>query len=155
MITAEVIEDAPVLIPNKEHNNFTATDETLPKGSIIFGEFKTIRGKRRGEPFDYKLFITNNNEIIYQKKINPMGTTQVYLSADSQQTPTVVDVSSKKSNFTMMTIAGAVVGGMVGNYYARTQGGNRNVMLVGGALLGFFIARYFEKRRAVRVQPSK
>jgi len=154
MITAEVIEDAPVLLPNDTHKNFTATKEVLPKGTITFGEMKTVKGFRRGEPFEYRIFVTTNNEIIYQKKIKPMAQTQVYLSADNAQTPTVVDIPSRKL-ITTTTIIGTIIGAVAGNYYAKTQGGNRNTLMLGGAVLGYFVARYMEGRRAVRVKPSK
>lgn len=154
MITVEVIEDAQILVPNETHKNFTSTNETLPKGTIAFGQMKTVKGIRRGEPFDYRIFVTNNNEVIYQNKIKPMATTQVYLSADNQQTATVVNVPSRKLISTT-TIIGAIIGGVAGNYYAKKQGGNRNTLMVGGAILGFFVARYMEGRGMLRVKPSK
>ena len=43
----EIIEDANVLIPNKEHENFTEGKEVLKRGTIINGEAKLIKGKRR------------------------------------------------------------------------------------------------------------
>ena len=69
MINAVVIEEAHVLVPNKEHQNFTRTREILPVGEKIVGSFKSIKGKRRGEDFSYRVFITNNGEIIYSNKI--------------------------------------------------------------------------------------
>ena len=69
-MTAEVIEDAPVLVPNKEHANFTRTEIVIPAGTKIEGEVKIIKGKRRGEPFTYRLFCTNDNQYIYLKKTN-------------------------------------------------------------------------------------
>lgn len=148
---AMVKEDAPILIPNNDHKNFTATDEIIPKGTEVEGKYKNVNGLRRGEPFTYKLFVTKENNIIYQNKIEPMAT-QVYLNADAQVTPTVVKVEKKL--ITTTTIIGGIVGAMVGNYYSKTQGGNRNVYMVGGAVIGFFVARFFENR-SVAVKPSK
>lgn len=148
---AMVKEDAPVLTPNKEHKNFTKTDLVIPKGTEVEGEYKNVNGLRRGEPFTYKLFVTKENNILYKNKIEPMAT-QVYLGADAQVTPTVVKVEKKL--LTTSTIVGGFVGAMVGNYYSKTQGGNRNVYTIGGAVIGFFVARYFENR-SVAVKTSK
>lgn len=155
MITVEIIEDAPVLLPNDTHKNFTQTKNSLPKGTIAIGEFRTVKGYRRGEPFEYKIFVTTNNEIIYQKKTKPMGATQVYLSADSQTTPTTVSIPSATNLFTTTTIVGAIGGAIAGNYFARTQGGNKNTFMIIGALAGFIVARMYQAQRSIRVKPSK
>jgi hypothetical protein len=34
----KVIKDAMVLMPNKEHQNFTFTGEKIPAGNILTGE---------------------------------------------------------------------------------------------------------------------
>lgn len=154
MTKVEVIEDAPILVPNEKHKNFTRTDTIIPKGSVVIGEMKVVKGIRRGEPFEYRIFQTDKNEIIYQKKIKPMAQTQVYLSADSQQTATIVNVPSRKLLSTT-TIIGGVIGAVVGNYYAKSRGGNTNIYMLGGAVLGYVVARYMEGRKAIKVQPSK
>jgi len=148
---AFVKEDTPVLIPNNDHKNFTETDLIIPSGTEVEGDYKNVNGLRRGQPFTYKLFVTKENHILYKNKIEPMAT-QVYLGADAQVTPTVVKVEKKL--ITTSTVVGALIGGMVGNYYAKTQGGNRNIYMGGGAVIGFFIARFFENR-SVAVKPSK
>jgi uncharacterized protein YcfJ len=84
-----------------------------------------------------------------------MATTQVYLSADAAQTPTVVNVPTGKELISVPTVVGAVAGGYLGDLYARKKGGPRQLMMVGGALLGFFIGRLYAQRRAVRFKPSK
>ena len=61
-------EDAKVLVPNKEHQNFTATDLVIPSGTTLKGEVKYVDGMRRGEPFKYKLFKTENSQFIYLNK---------------------------------------------------------------------------------------
>lgn len=150
----EVIEDAPVLVPNKEHENFTRNGIIIPAGNIIEGEVKNVQGKRRGEPFTYRLFLTNDNQYIHLKKIKEMPTTQVYLGADAAKTPTVVDVPPRKM-FTNTTIIGAVLGGFVGTTIAKTRGGNRTTFMLGGAVVGFFVARYLQGRGSIFVQKSK
>ena len=63
------IEDAPILIPNKEHSNFTQSNAVIDKGTLIEGNELFINGKRRGEDFTYKLFRTKDNNLIHLKKI--------------------------------------------------------------------------------------
>jgi hypothetical protein len=154
----EVIEDAYVLIPNKEHQNFTRTEKLIGIGTILDGEPKTISGQRRGEPFQYKLFLTNENEFIHLKKTKPMRTTEVTLGADASQTPTVVSVPTGKKLLTPMVIGGTLIGAGAGYYFAKSKGFDskkRNMAIVGGAVLGFFGAKYFEKRKGIVVKPSK
>ncbi len=154
----EVIEDAYVLTPNREHQNFTRTEKLIGKGTILDGEPKNILGQRRGEQFQYKLFKTKDNEFIHLKKTKPMKTTEVTLGADATQTPTVVNVPSGKKLLTPMIIGGTLIGAGAGYYFAKNKGFDskkRNMAIVGGALLGFFGAKYFEKRKGIVVKPSK
>jgi F0F1-type ATP synthase assembly protein I len=154
----EVIEDAYVLTPNKEHQNFTRTEKLIGKGTILDGEPKTIIGKRRGENFNYKLFLTKDKEFIHLKKTNPMRTTEVTLGADASQTPTVVSVPTGKKLFTPMIIGGTLIGAGAGYYYAKKKNADtkkRNMYIVVGAVIGFFGAKYFEKRKGIVVKPSK
>lgn len=152
---ALVQEDAHVLVPNKEHQNFTRTDIVIPAGNTIEGEPKMINGKRRGEPFSYKLFYTTENQYIHLNKIKPMATTQVYLGADAQTTPTVVDVPLRKL-FNTNNIIGGVLGAFAGVYYSKKfNKGNRNLYAVGGAVAGFLAVRYLVGKRAILVAKSK
>jgi hypothetical protein len=152
---AFVTEDVRVLKPNEDHKNFTETDIVIPSGTEIKGKAVNVNGLRRGKPFTYRLFVTDNQEYIHLNKIKPMATTQVYLSADAAQTPTVVNVPTGKELISVPTVVGAVAGGYLGDLYARKKGGPRQLMMVGGALLGFFIGRLYAQRRAVRFKPSK
>jgi len=152
---AVIIEDAPVLIPNKEHQNFTRNGEIIPKGEVVEGELKVIKGKRRGEPFNYELFYTNKNQFIHQKKVKPMPTTQVYLSADAQQSPTIVDVPQEKI-MTTANIIGAVGGYLVGNWYSRKYGkGNPRYYGLAGAVGGVLVARYITQKGTIKFVKSK
>lgn len=62
---ATVIEDAIVLTPHKEHKNFVHSNSIIPKGTVVEGEVKQIKGKRRGKIFDFLLFKTHDNKFIY------------------------------------------------------------------------------------------
>lgn len=140
-------EDAKVLVPNQEHQNFTATDIVIPSGTTLNGEVKYVDGMRRGEPFKYKLFKTEENQYIYLNKLKPiMATTQVYLGADAQQTPTIVDVPQNKV-FTTDTIIGAIAGYFIGNWYSKKyQKGNSAYYGLAGAVGGLLVVRYMNKK---------
>ena len=51
----KVIRSNALLIPNKNHKNFTRSRETLQKDTIVKGFLIDIKGERRGKPFVYKL----------------------------------------------------------------------------------------------------
>lgn len=153
---AVVKENAKVLVPNKEHKNFTETNEEISKGTIVNGEFKSIKGERRGQPFSYRVFITDNGEIIYSNKVNQMIGTEVTLGADGRVTPTKVNMipaETFKTSRLVMTLAGAVGG----YYYAKKKNGGKNAMkyaLIGGAV-GYAAVWAFDKSKSVKVTPSK
>jgi len=154
----KVIEDAYVLVPNNEHQNFTKTEKLILKDTILDGEKKIVAGKRRGEPFNYRLFKTKDNDYIHLNKTNPMTNTEVYLGADAQQTPTLINIPAVKKLLTPTVVAVTLVGAGAGYLYSKKKGMDKKKIvmysLVGG-LVGFFGAKYFEKRKAIKIQPSK
>lgn len=155
----EVIQDAFVLIPNKEHENFTETERKIVAGRKLFGEPRYIKGKRRGEPFTYKLFLTDNKEFIHLNKIKPMKTTEVLLGADAKQTPTVVDMAKPNKMFNKTNVAGALIGAGVGYYYSskvkKLEKKKVIMWTIGAGILGYVAGVMIEKRRAVVIKPSK
>jgi hypothetical protein len=93
----EIIEDAPILLPNKEHKNFTKSESILPKGTLVEGDFKNVSGLRRGNPFNYRVFTTKEGDIIYSKYVKPMAV-EVTMGADSQVSATKIGmISSEKT----------------------------------------------------------
>lgn len=153
----KVIEDAMVLLPNKEHQNFTEGNEVIEKNTILNGNVRYVQGMRRGEPFTYKVFITKNKKIIYLNKIIPMETTEITLGADSGQTPTRVDIPST-SNFGWRPVLGAVIGVGAAHYYAKKKGyaGTKySVHLLIGGVAGWAIGKYIQSQGLVKVKPSK
>ena len=146
-----VTEDAPVLVPNKEHENFTRTSVVIPAGTTLEGSEKTIKGKRRGEPFDYRLFHTNKNQFIYLKKIQPMKTTQVYLGADADQPTTIVEVPSD-TLLTTKTVIGLVAGAYAGYWYNnKYQKGKKYAFMIGGAAAGYIVAHMIEGNGTIKL----
>ena len=86
-----VIRDSKYLIPNQEHQNFTESNDIVGEGNILKGNYANIEGLRRGEPFTYKLFVTEDKRILYRNNVQPMEN-EVTLGADSQRSSTVVDL---------------------------------------------------------------
>lgn len=159
MINTIVLEDAPILIGNKEHKNFTDSGVKLKKGTKLTGEFRSISGLRRGEPFVYKVFVTDKKQIIYSKFIkNNMENTEVKLGADAQVTPTKVVMpkdGNKVRNIQVGSVlAGAVVGFSFAKYKKYDMKKTVISMLVGG-VAGLVIAKQVVKRKGLTVQKSK
>jgi hypothetical protein len=158
------IEDAPILIPNKEHSNFTQSNKVIGKGTLIEGNELFINGKRRGEDFTYKLFRTKDNNLIHLKKIKPMNVTEVTLGATGERysnpsspSPTVVNMPPSSKLLTTATIVGTIIGGVAGMVYANKKGfesSKKTLYIGGGALLGYLVSRYMERNKII-VKPSK
>lgn len=154
-MTYEVITDAPVLLPNADHQNFTTTDEIIPKGAQVEGAQKLITGLRRGKPFQYRLFITNDKKLIHLNKVKPMEATEVKLGADGA-TPTTVKIESKKI-VSVHTVAGVVIGSGSAYLFSRSKKyGTQKTLLVTaiGGLVGYIVGRQMEKK-GILVKPSK
>lgn len=164
MQEAILMKDASVLTPNKEHQNFTATDEIIPAGTKVCGSVKIVKGKRKGQDFSYKLFLTDTGKFIYLNKIKPvqMETTEVTLGADAQPSSTVVKVPNKgKMNPT--EIVSTLVGASIGFAYCKYKKHDTKriiVYAVVGGVAGFLAGRYvvnpiLHTRRGVVVKESK
>jgi hypothetical protein len=151
-----VIKDCKILKPNKEHKNFTETKEVIKKGNVLNGRFVKIDGKRRGQDFTYRLFITDDEKIIYQNCVENMKTTEVMLGADSQQTPTIVDLTNAE-RFSKYKTRGLIIGGALGFAYSKLykkQDWKKVAMFTAlGAGIGF--ASAFLMKKNVTVTESK
>ena len=152
----KVISDCKILIPNKEHKNFTETKEGFKTGDLLTGRFVNIEGNRRGEPFTYRLFITNDEKIIYKNSVKPMKTTEVMLGADSAQTPTIINLT-KAETFSKNKTRGLLIGGAAGlifsKYYKKHNLKKVVMWTVIGAGLGY--ASSYLMDRKVIVTESK
>ena len=155
MIKVKTISDASILVPNKEHKNFTDTGKVILKDTEILGNPTVIQGLRRGQPFEYKLFVTDKNEFIYLKTIKPMKSTQVYLGADASTTPTVVKMPND-SNLGMRPVIGTILGGVLGYYYAKKKNPSKIMMFtVIGGVSGFAAGKYLQGNGLVMFKKSK
>lgn len=154
---AIVIEKANILVPNKEHKNFTESNEFIEKNSLLDGNAININGLRRGKPFTYRLFVTKNNDIIYLNKIKPMKATEVTLGADSTVTPTKVDLIPAEA-YTKNKFTGLVVGGLAGFAWAKYKKHDmkKAAMYIGiGAVAGYVTGMLLDRRNKIIVKPSK
>jgi hypothetical protein len=158
MIKATVIADAKVLLPNKDHKNFTETTEIIEEGSLVKGKPVNIQGLRRGQAFVYRLFMTENNKLIHLKKIKPMKATEVTLGADAKQTPTVVNIKPAE-NSDRAKFIGTLVGGVAGFAYAKYKKHDNKKALkfvAIGAVLGFAVGYFMNSRNnKINITPSK
>lgn len=158
MIKATVLADAKILIPNSEHKNFTESADIVEEGSVVDGEIRQIKGLRRGEPFTYKLFATNKNQLIYLNKIKPMEKTEVTLGADAGTTPTVVNMK-KAENANRNKFYGAAIGAIAGFLYCKYKKHDnaKTAMYIGGGAVVGFVAGYVIdiNKDKVTVKPSK
>jgi hypothetical protein len=158
MIQVVTIDTAPILIPNLEHKNFTEGSFVIPKGVKLSGDFKVINGLRRGKPFDYRVFVTDKEEIIYTKYIKPMENTEVTLGADAQVQATKVDIIPAENSRTMKNVIGSATGGVLGYAIAKKQGLNstKTLLYAGvGAIAGFLIVKQLTKKQGIIVKSSK
>lgn len=154
---AVVQQNAKVLVPNKEHKNFTETSEELPIGTIVEGEYKSIKGLRRGKPFSYRVFITDKGQIIYSNKIKEMEATEVTLGADSSQSSTTVDLipaETYKTSRLLFSAAGAI-GGYAYSKKRGCTGTTCTKYAVIGGILGYAAVYLFDKTKSVQITESK
>ena len=152
-----VIKDTKYLVANKDHKNFTEGSEIVEQDTVLKGEPKAIEGLRRGEPFTYRLFITENGKILYINNVKPMKTVEVTLGADEQRSATVVDFIPA-DNFSKMKVGGIVLGGLAGFAYAKYKKHDMKkiaMFIALGAALGYGAGYVVDRNRKVTVTKSK
>ncbi len=145
-----IIEDAKVLIPNQEHQNFTETNEVITKDTQVHGKPQNVKGLRRGEPFEYKLFLTNENKLIYLNKIKNMETE----STSGIDTPPKISVNLKQNVLAKPHILGAIGGGLVGLGWAKYKKHEMKKVALAtlvGAVAGFIVGKVIEHRASVKI----
>lgn len=159
MVITKLISDAPILKPNKEHQNFTESDLVLKKGTKIKGDFKIINGLRRGKPFAYKIFITSNEDIIYSKNVEPMEVREVTLGADAQQVTgtkvNLIPVEKKTKYIRLASTLGGVVAGYLVAKKMKKDSKKTLLFALAGGLVGFGASKMLTKTEKISVQKSK
>jgi len=134
---AKIIDNATILLPNPDHENFTESDNFIPIGKEIQGEYKYIKGKRRGEPFVFRLFQTSTGNLIYQNKIQPM--TEVNIGADKSVSTSKIELP-KGPLYNDAHIIGAILGTISGYLIAKkTKKPQKQVYFyaIGGGAAGY------------------
>ena len=129
MIQAIIIQNTNFLIPNKEHKNFTDSSDYARVGEIVKGEFRNVNGLRKGKPFEYRLFFTNNGKILYANCVKAENVpSEIISNADNLQTPTLVDLKpAEQFKYTAHLIA--LGGGIAGYYYGKKQKATGNDLI--------------------------
>jgi hypothetical protein len=145
----EVSEDAKVYTLNEEHKNFTETGEIIKKDTILDGMAKAVKGKRRGQDFVYRVFVTDDNKFIHLNKVQPMKNVEVSIGADQGESKKMVDISpiieENKGNAVRNALIGAVAGFLVAKYIMKKP----PLMFVGiGIVGGVAIDMMSAKRKA-------
>lgn len=150
-----VIRDSKYLIPNQEHQNFTESNDIVGEGNILRGNYANIEGLRRGEPFTYKLFVTEDKRILYRNNVQPMEN-EVTLGADSQRSSTVVDLIPAET-FNKVKTMGLVAGAIAGFAYSKYKKHDlkrTSMFIFGGAIIGYASAYVIDRNRKATVTPS-
>ena len=152
-------KDIPVLTPNIEHKNFTETDIFIPMGTEIEGEFKAVKGERKGKPFTYRLFYTNKDQIIYINNLKPanMQRTEVTLSAEgpSADSPKSAIINIPKNLVDRNALYGIAFGAAAGfgfSAYKQKSTKEKLMWTITGAIVGFAAAKIITKKRDITVK---
>lgn len=151
-----VQKDAKYLIPNGEHKNFTESNDWVGEGVLLRGNYADIDGLRRGEPFTYKLFVTEDKQILYRNNVQPMET-EVTLGADSQRSETIVNLIPAET-FNKVKTTGIVLGAIAGFGYSKYKKHDIKTMamyIFGGAIIGYVSAYVVDRNRKGLVTSSK
>jgi len=153
-----VVKDTQLLIPNESHKNFTHSGQMIEADTIVQGKPQQIRGLRKGRPFIYKMFVTDNGLFIHLKNVKPMKTTEVKLGADAQRTPTKINMKNASSKSNKKYI-GAIVGGVAGFAWCKYKKHSNKKMvglIIAGAAIGFGAGYLLEGGASkIKVDPSK
>jgi hypothetical protein len=148
-----VIKDSKYLIPNAQHQNFTESNDVVGEGVMLKGNFANIEGLRRGEPFTYKLFITEDKNILYQNSVEPMKTIELTSGADAQLKSTVVNLTPAET-FSKVKTTGLVLGAVAGFAYCKYKKCDtiQTVMYIfAGAVIGYASAYVIDRNRTATV----
>jgi len=144
----KTLEDIKVLAPNAEHQNFTVTNETIPANTLLEGDIKVIKGLRRGESFDYKLFLTKEGKLIYINKLKNME------EESGIDTPAKISVNLKQNKLAQPMVLGAIGGALIGFGYAKYKKHDTKktaMYSIVGALIGAISGKALEHTGVVKI----
>ena len=136
------IDNATVLVPNKEHKNFTESNEVIPISTTLVGTFKLISGLRRGKPFDYRIFTTDSGKIIYADKVSP----QPKEIKSPNETSSVSAGNKLATNPMLYAGIGAALGYYISNRQSKEFTTKTIIYIVGGALVGYYASKTLQPK---------
>lgn len=164
---ATLIKDANVLVPNKGGKNFCHKRQagqplTIPKDTEVEGNIRIISGLRASKPFDYKIFqvtaisgkALEHPQFIYLNNIKPMQATDVQLGADSSRSATIVNLPSN-SMLGFKPVAGLLVGGAAGFYYAKKKNKHKATYTIIGCVGGYLLGKWWQSASKATIKASK
>ena len=150
-----IIQNCNFLIPNKEHQNFTESDLAARVGDTIRGEFKNVNGLRKGKPFEYRLFFTNDGKILYANCIRAENiSSEIISNVDNLQAPLSVNIKPSEQ----FKYVAALVGGIAGYLYGKKQNADKNKLITYiavGSVGAYGIYYLIEKNKSTTNKPSK
>ena len=135
------IENATILVPNNEHKNFTETNEVIPASKTLVGEFKLISGLRRGKPFDYRIFTTDEGKVIYANTVSPQPKE---FTTEPAKEPTAGKKLTISNRAILYTTLGGALGYVITRQTKQTDSFKTALYIIGGATLGYFLSTNFE-----------
>ncbi len=149
MITTVTVEDAPVLIPNQAHKNYTAGKDVIKKDTQVVGDPIVVVGLRRGEPFTYRLFKTNDNKLIYLNKIKQMEPIrEVQIGADATKINLKQNILMRPE--VLAAISGAIIGFGIAKYKKHDMK-KAGIYALVGAVSGFVIGKVAQHTGIVKI----
>ncbi len=160
MVKVQTIKDATLLAPNRLHQNFTNTENFIPKGRELNGEYVNISGRRRGNEFTYRHFKTQKGKLMYADNVNPLTTekmTEVNLGADGRPTPTKITMPND-SKYDKAHVIGAVLGTLAGFAIAKKMKKSKKhtyMFAIGGALAGYASGKMIAGKPVIDIKLSK
>lgn len=155
----KVVEKAEILIPNPQHKSFSGSNSFIPKDSVLEGDATLVSGLRRGSPFNYRLFKTNDKKYIFLDKINPIKMekeTNSNASGDMGR-PLIINTSAG-AILGKVPIAMALIGGGAGYAYCKyKKHDSKNTLkyVIGGAILGYIAGRVLQGGKIISVKEGK
>ena len=131
------IANAAVLVPNKEHKNFTESKDVIPASTTLVGTFKVINGLRRGKPFNYRIFTTDDGKIIYANKVSPQPK-----EITSPKESASGSAGNKLATSTILYVGvGAALGYYMSSRKSKEFTKQTLIYVLGGAVVGYFASK--------------
>ncbi len=154
---AVVVEKAEILIPNRQHKSFSGSNTFIPKNVIIEGEATLVNGMRRGSPFEYRLFKTDDKKYIFLNKINPIKMKKEMKANASGEMGRPLVVNTSTGLVTIPNLA-AIAGAGLGFAYASKKHlsvKDKALFIVIGGVLGYMVGGALQGLKEIKIKEGK